>query len=123
MSGSSATAAIGVVAAFALTATATTVSLTAGGCLTRLYRSARRRVQRDSNADVLKPRDLFDVRRAPRTVTVSGGVAGQATAIITAAPSVIASGERVTFTKEPDVAGGPAAARNDRVRKTEPGSG
>ena len=87
--GSSATAAIGVVAPFAVTATATTVSLAAGGISnTPIQVLPGGGFSGSATMTCSSPVIYVTCAVAPTTVTVSGGVAGQAVVIITVAPSV-----------------------------------
>ncbi len=92
--GSSGTVAIGVVAPFAVTSTTTTVSLAPNGISnTPIQVLPGGGFSGSVTMTCSSPVIYVTCSVAPTTVTVSGGVAGQAVVIITVAPSVSSSGD------------------------------
>ncbi|HSY68714.1 MAG TPA: glycosyl hydrolase family 28 protein [Edaphobacter sp.] len=90
---SSGTISISVVVPFAVTATPTTVSLAAGGLSnTAVLVTPAGGFNGSATLTCSSPVSYVTCAVAPTTVTVSGGVAGKATVIITVSPSVGALG-------------------------------
>jgi polygalacturonase len=97
---SSGTIAIAVVQAFSLTSTATTVSLTTGGVSnTPISIMPAGGFSGTVTLTCSSPVTYLTCGVMPGTVTVSGSTAAQATALIAAAPSVIALRERLVASK------------------------